>query len=99
MLLQTSHMTIEEQERSVCKKLKKIREQRKLSQLELAMNSAVSQNMITYIENGKRTPSLSTLLKLCAALKVNPSVLFEDSETELEKVRIQMHDLIDRFVK
>lgn len=55
-------------EKQVALKLKEARENAKLSQLELSFLSGVSQNMITYIETGKRTPTLTTLLKLCDAV-------------------------------
>ncbi|MCQ2398790.1 MAG: helix-turn-helix domain-containing protein [Sphaerochaetaceae bacterium] len=92
-------MTIREQELQVCKKLKTLREEKKLSQLELSMASDVSQNMIAYIENGKRTPTLATLLKLCSALNINPSVLFEDSDEQIGKIKKLLHEYIDRFVR
>lgn len=81
-------MTIEEQEQFVVNRLREERERHHMTQLELALESGVSQNMIVYIEGMKRTPTLSTLLKLCAALKISPSILFPQdqapsSETEL----------------
>ena len=45
---------LEDQEKQVLKRLK---ENAQLSQLELSYRSGVSQNMITYIETGKRTPT------------------------------------------
>ena len=65
-------------ENEVLKRLKTFREERNISQLELSLQSGVSQNMITYIETGKRTPTLRTLIKLCDALKISPAKLFEE---------------------
>jgi len=63
----------------------------------LAYESGVSQNMITYIETGKRTPTLNTLLKLCAAMKIDPSVLFPQtaslSKDEAKKTIINLIEL------
>lgn len=92
-------MSTEEQVKQVCARLKAIREEHKLSQLDLSLTSGVSQNMIAYIESGKRTPTLSTFLKLCNALKINPAVLFKTSEKEIADIRKQMHEYIDRFVR
>lgn len=92
-------MTIREKELEVCRRLKSLREEARLSQLDLALAAGVSQNMIAYIENGKRTPTLTTLLKLCTALNVSPEVLFKNSESEIEEVREKMHKYIDYYVR
>lgn len=89
---------IEEQERIVLKRLKEIREEAQLSQLELSYRSGVSQNMITYVETGKRTPTLSTLLKLCSALNVSPSVLFEDSKNDVLQAKTKIIELVSRYM-
>jgi|GEM_PF-429735 len=86
------------QEQLVIARLKKIREEAQLSQLELSYRSGVSQNMITYIETGKRTPTLSTLLKLCNALNINPSVLFMDTNEDKEQAKQQIIELIQRHM-
>lgn len=96
-------MTIEEQENAIYKRLKQEREKQNISQLELSYSSGVSQNMITYIENGKRTPTLHTILKLCNALKINPSTLFieaniQSSETDKEKAKQTVLDLIGKYM-
>ncbi|MCI6185867.1 MAG: helix-turn-helix domain-containing protein [Spirochaetia bacterium] len=91
-------MTLEEQEQFVCNQLKIEREKKNLSQLELSFESGVSQNMITYIENCKRTPTLSTILKLCNALKINPSVLFPQGEIEKDSAKRIVIELIERFM-
>ncbi len=96
-------MTIEEQEKSVYQKLKMEREKQNISQLELSYASGVSQNMITYIENGKRKPTLHTVLKLCNALKINPSALFLDVSletygSEKERAKQTILDLIKKYM-
>lgn len=92
-------MGIREKELEVCKRLKDLREEARLSQLDLALAAGVSQNMIAYIENGKRMPTLTTLLKLCDALNVNPAVLFKHPESNTEEVREAMHKYIDYYVR
>ena len=54
--------------------------------------------MINYIETGKRTPSLDTLLKICHALNINPAVLFSDTEEEKEEAKKQVLDMIQRWM-
>lgn len=91
-------MTLEEQEKYVCNQLKIEREKRQLSQLELSFESGVSQNMITYIENCKRTPTLNTILKLCNALKIDPSVLFPKFDMERESAKRTILELVQRYM-
>lgn len=89
---------IKEQERLALKRLKEIREEAHLSQLELSYRSGVSQNMITYIETGKRTPTLTTLLKLCSALSVSPAVLFEDNSKDVLQAKARIIELLNRYM-
>ena len=85
------------QEKTVILRLKQEREKQKLSQLELACKSNVSQNMIAYIETGKRTPTLSTLIKLCNALNINPSVLFAEEDEQRESIKNNIIALVGRL--
>lgn len=91
-------MTVEEQELFICKKLKTEREKAHLSQMELALESGVSQNMITYIENGKRTPTITTVLKLCNAIGISPAVLFPAVDMEKQKAKETILSLVERFM-
>ncbi len=91
-------MTIEEQEKFVCMRLRLERESRNLSQLDLSYESGVSQNMITYIETVKRTPSLSTVHKLCNALKIAPSVLFLKNDGEKERAKQTVLEIIQKYM-
>lgn len=86
-----------EQEDKILQRLKKAREDAKLSQLELSYKSGVSQNMITYIETGKSSPTLSTLLKLTDALNINPAELFLETDDEKEREKQQIINLIKKL--
>ena len=66
--------------------------------MELALRAEISQNMINYIETGKRTPSLDTLLKICNAMNINLSVLFSDTKEEKENAKRQVLCIIQRWV-
>ena len=57
-----------------------------------------SQNMITYIETGKRTPTLTTLLKLCNALNITPAVLFADSSSDVKTAKATVIELVNRYM-
>ena len=89
---------LEDQEKQVLKRLKEARENAQLSQLELSYRSGVSQNMITYIETGKRTPTLTTLLKLCNALNITPAVLFADSSSDVKTAKATVIELVNRYM-
>jgi len=65
---------------SVGNKLRTIREERGLSQRELAQRASVSTNAISLIERDENSPSVSTLQSLAAALNVRMSYFFDDHE-------------------
>lgn len=97
LVILTYMSILDKQEEQTLIRLRQIREKAQISQLELSQRSGVSQNMITYIETGKRTPTLRTLLKLCKALNVNPAVLFLDDEHDRAKIKQEILDLIARY--
>ena len=65
---------------SVGNKLRTVREERGLSQRELAQRAGVSTNAISLIERDENSPSVSTLQSLAAALNVRMSYFFDDHE-------------------
>lgn len=85
-------------EAAILVRMRKYREERQLSQLELSLISGVSQNMITYIETGKRTPSLRTIIKLCVALEISPASLFEPFDEEREAAKRMVLETIQRYM-
>lgn len=92
-------MDIEELEKYVCESLKRERERLGMSQLALSYESEVSQNMITYIETGKRTPSLHTILKLCDAMNISPAILFpQDISVSKEQAKKLIIELVDKYM-
>lgn len=48
-----------------------VRRDRRLSQEELGLQTGVHRNYIGGIERGERNPSVTTILKLTAALEIN----------------------------
>ncbi|MBQ3025866.1 MAG: helix-turn-helix transcriptional regulator [Spirochaetaceae bacterium] len=85
-------------ESKAIQKLKFYREERNLSQFELSLQSGVSQNMITYIETGKRAPTLRTIIKLCNALEISPAKLFEVDNQEKEKTKTLIIEAIKKYM-
>jgi len=55
--------------------------------MDLSFKAGLSQNQVNYIETGKRTPNLHTIMSICNALQINPAVLFEEDGTEWRKRR------------
>lgn len=55
--------------------LKELREERGLSQSQLALDSGLDQTFVSLLERGRRQPSLVTLFALCDALDVEPETL------------------------
>ena len=55
--------------------LKKIREEKNLSQNQLAKKCNISQNYISELESNKHEATESIIIKLCKALAVDPNTL------------------------
>jgi len=52
------------------------RKAKKISQEKLSKLSGLDRTFISLVENGKRSPTFSTILKISSALEINPSDLF-----------------------
>ena len=62
------------------KVLKQTRENKGLSQEQLAFDSGLHRTYISLIERGKRSPSLRTLVRIVSALDLRLSVMIKDVE-------------------
>jgi len=62
------------------KHLKKLREERSLSQEELAHRASLDRTYISGVENGRRNISLKALNSIANAMKINLAELFRDIE-------------------
>ncbi len=61
-------------------RLKYIREQRKISQVKLALAMDVSQNTISRYENGVHEPDIATLIKLADYFNISVDYLLERTD-------------------
>ena len=61
--------------------LQEERKAKKISQEKLAKLTGLDRTFISLIENGKRSPTFSTILKICSALEISPSELFSKYES------------------
>jgi len=82
----------------VIQRLRDEREKKGISQMDLSFKAGLSQNQVNYIETGKRTPNLYTILSICKALEINPAVLFESSGTERQQARETIIRLVSQFL-
>jgi len=82
----------------VVQRLRDEREKKGISQMDLSFKAGLSQNQVNYIETGKRTPNLYTILSICKALEINPAVLFESSGTERQQARETIIKLVSQFL-
>ena len=57
------------------KVLRTLRVERELSQEALALEAGIQRNYISLIERGINQPTVTTIFKLAAALKVSPSTV------------------------
>jgi transcriptional regulator with XRE-family HTH domain len=55
--------------------LRELREERGLSQGQLALESELDQTFVSLLERGRRQPTLVTLFALCDALRVEPDTV------------------------
>jgi transcriptional regulator with XRE-family HTH domain len=85
-------------ERALGAKIRAIRRERELSVLDLSNASDISAGMLSKIENGQISPSLSTLQSIASALNVPLSLLFAASEErrDCSYVRARQGVVIER---
>jgi transcriptional regulator with XRE-family HTH domain len=93
-----SDADITEQIKNIANRLREEREKRRISQIDLSFKAGLSQNQVNYIETGKRTPNLFTLLSICKALQINPAILFESDEKERQEARKTIIKLISKYM-
>ena len=80
----------------VVNKIKEIRTQKSISQLELSLKSNLSQSFLASVEKGKKQPSVMTLLRIAKALNVSPKCFFPETQAESSE---QIKDTIITLVR
>jgi transcriptional regulator with XRE-family HTH domain len=84
-----------EQLQYVIDRIKDIRIQKSMSQLELAFKANMSQSFLASVEKGKKQPSVLTLLRIANALHVNPKNFFpENKNTSKEDIKDNIISLL-----
>lgn len=65
--------------------IKRLREEKEMSQFDLAIESDLHRTMVEFVERRKRMPTIHTFLKLSKALSISAADLMKLVEEELEK--------------
>ena len=100
-LLESEELEFEDIENTIKNIAWRIREEREkanISQLDLSYKAGLSQNQVFYIETGRRTPNLHTLLKICDALRISPALLFLPPDNEKIRVKEKVIALITKYL-
>ena len=71
---------VQKQLQYVIGRIKEIRAQKSISQLELSVKSNLSQSFLASVETGKKHPSVLTLLRIATALEVSPKNFFAENK-------------------
>jgi len=79
----------------VISRIKEIRTQKSISQLELSVKANLSQSFLASLEKGKKQPSVLTLLRLAYALEVSPKCFFpENQDTPKDEIKDTIISLV-----
>ena len=86
---------IETQLEFVIGRIKEIRKEKSMSQLELSVKANMSQSFLASVEKGKKQPSVQTLLRIANALEVNPRIFFPANDNlSKEETKDAIIDLV-----
>jgi len=69
----------------VAELLRKERKRRQLSMSAVAERAGLSQQMVSYVERGLRNPTLDTLLRMAAAMKLDLAELLAAAQRKARK--------------
>jgi len=62
------------------RRVRELRKERRLSQVELAAKVGIDRSYMGFLERGERNPSLEVIAKIAEALKVTPDELLKQSK-------------------
>ncbi len=84
-------MDSEKARQAVCAEVARIlreeRVKRKLSMTALAEQAGLSQQMVSYVERGMRNPTLDTLLRITAVLKVDLADIIKQASVTADRFK------------
>jgi len=88
---------VEEQLHYVIRRIKEIRREKSISQLELSLKTNMSQSFLASLEGGKKQPSVLTLLRIARALEVSPKAFLP--EIDDKKTKDEIKDTIINLIR
>lgn len=80
----------------VFERIQKLRHERRMSQMDLAIEAGISQGFLAMIETRRKVPTIMTIFKLAKALNVRAAVLMDDANTDREQIKKEIIDLIPK---
>lgn len=80
----------------VSERIQKLRTERRMSQMDLAVEAGISQGFLAMIETKRKIPTIMTVFKLAKALNVRASALMEDADTSREQKKREIISLIQK---
>jgi transcriptional regulator with XRE-family HTH domain len=82
-------MDILDQLHYVTSQIKKLRVRQGVSQMELSLRANLSQSFLANLENGKKQPSVLTIIKIADALDLHPKEFFPQNAAVTDKQEIK----------
>lgn len=73
----------DEMVKRIGREVRRLRDEKDLSQTQLAARAGTSQSAISVLEKGKRSPRIDTLVRICDALGTEPSMLMNPDSEEV----------------
>jgi len=77
-------------------KLKKIRKNKNVSQIELSEKIGISPNHFSRLETGKYMPSIPVLVKIAQALEVTIDYLVNGMDEDIPEIQIKNKSLLEK---
>lgn len=89
-------MDNEETYSSVISRIRQIRLSKGLSQMEVCLRANLSQSFFANLEAGKKQASVMTIIRIAAAMNVNPKDFFpENSNKSSDEIKSEIKELLE----
>lgn len=91
-------MEMDKKSKIIIDRLRTLRIESKLSQLDLSLKAGISQSFLAQIETYKKAPTITTIVKICDALNIRVSMLFDEKDYDKEVKKSEIIDLINKYL-
>ena len=82
--------------KKVAQRIQSVRQRKNMSQMDLALESGVSQSFLAMIESNRKVPTITTIFKIAHALNVHPTTLLEEVDTDREIKKQKIIAMIEK---